>query len=168
MTENEHQKALREWIVKGLEIPAIRKLKGNSSYLLNNMIAKYTLYNDEYSISEKALKRLNSDGIDLNQTYNRKKFYGSEQPYIYEHAIPASVIRKLLCNCKKNEFENIFNNAGIVALILKEEDKKLNQCGLKSKMPEKWKIGEDPKARYQYAGINISNEKLKVKGAVYR
>ena len=46
--ENIDQKALRLWIFKGLNIPEVKNLRGNSNYLLNNMIAKYTLYNSEY------------------------------------------------------------------------------------------------------------------------
>ena len=168
MIENEDQAALRDWITKGLEIAAVRNLKGNSGYLLNNMIAKYTLYNDEYYISERALEKLNSDNIDLDKRYSRISFYGSKKPYIYEHAIPAKVIRDLLLKCKSNEVKSIFDKAGIVALILKEEDKELNNCDLKSKMPDGWEIGDDPKLRYKKAGIDISEKKLKVQGAIYR
>ncbi len=53
--ENIHQRALRKWIVAGIQIPeVIEGNNGDSRYLLNNMIAKYTLAADTYAISELA------------------------------------------------------------------------------------------------------------------
>ena len=43
MNWNSDQKALIQWITLGLKIKEVRDLKGDSGYLLNNMIAKVTL-----------------------------------------------------------------------------------------------------------------------------
>ena len=43
MNWNSDQKALIQWIISGLKIKEVRDLKGDSGYLLNNMIAKVTL-----------------------------------------------------------------------------------------------------------------------------
>jgi hypothetical protein len=41
--ENPDQVALLKWISAGLQIDEVRNLRGDAGYLLNNMIAKYTL-----------------------------------------------------------------------------------------------------------------------------
>ena len=97
MRENEDQRALRQWISAGLKIPEVRSLHGDAGYLLNNMIAKYTLATDTYILSASALQEMNSRGVDLRQTYTRRRFYGrKDNPFIYEHPVPAGVIRAAL------------------------------------------------------------------------
>tara|TARA_Y100000996_G_C22239973_1_gene527283 strand:+ start:91 stop:600 length:510 start_codon:yes stop_codon:yes gene_type:complete len=168
--ENVNQKALRLWITKGLSIPEIKDLKGNSNYLLNNMIAKYTLYKDEYMISELALKELNNKNVDLSKVYNRSFFYGKKKPFLYEHAIPATVIRNELIKSdgSLDSIRKILEESGDVAVILRTEDEKLKNIGLNSKMPNSWKLGDDSMVRYRKAKILLSNKKLKVKGAIVR
>jgi len=56
--ENEHQRALRLWITAGLSIQQVVDLKGDTGYLLNNMIAKYTLAADHYAVSGAAKRKL--------------------------------------------------------------------------------------------------------------
>ena len=48
MNWNYDQKALIQWITSGLKIKEVRDLKGDSGYLLSNMIAKVTLACSEY------------------------------------------------------------------------------------------------------------------------
>ena len=47
MNWNSDQKVLIQWITSGLKIKEVRDLKGDSGYLLNNMIAKVTLAFDK-------------------------------------------------------------------------------------------------------------------------
>ena len=54
-TENLDQLALRSWLTAGLQIPEVVALHGDAGYLLNNMIAKYSLASDSYFISTLAL-----------------------------------------------------------------------------------------------------------------
>ena len=167
--ENAHQIALREWITKGLNIPEVREFNGDAKYLLNNMIAKYTSFNSNYNISKKAHILLKKNNIDLSKVYSRRKFYGKDKPYIYEHTIPSTVKRNELLKTDQDEssIKNILQ-AGGVTLLLREEDKKLKELNLNSKMPEGWNFHLDYKIRYDKAGIVLSKYILKVKGGVVR
>ena len=168
---NEHQLALLKWITTGLTIPEVRQLYGNADYLLNNMIAKYSLASDSYAISVGALAELSKRGIDINQTYPRSRFYGKDQPFIYEHAIPAVVVRKTLLNLPTCDLETVrqtLENAGPVVILLRDEDKLLRKNGLSRNMPKGWKWGNDPLARYHDAGIQLSGKFLKVRGSIVR
>ena len=49
ISENANQRALRLWVTAGLAIPEVTQLHGDAGYLLNNMIAKYTLAADTYA-----------------------------------------------------------------------------------------------------------------------
>ncbi|MGD0919784.1 MAG: hypothetical protein ABSB22_25385 [Thermodesulfobacteriota bacterium] len=166
---NEHQLALLKWITAGLTIPEVRQLYGNADYLLNNMIAKYSLASDSYAISVGALAELSKRGYDITQTYMRSHFYGKDQPFIYEHTIPAVVVREALLktDCALESVHQILE-AGQVAMILRDEDNLLRKNGLSQKMPKGWKWGNDPLDRYHNAGIQLSGEFLKVRGGIVR
>ena len=171
MNWNSDQKALIQWITSGLKIKEVRDLKGDSGYLFNNMIAKVTLACNEYSLSIGALQMFNMMKVDLKKRYKRSKFYGKKQPFVYEHSIPASIVRSKLLNCNplsESEVEKIFLSAGSVVVILREEDKKLSSIKLARKMPKGWVWGDDPLARYEAAGIKVSREKLLLEGSICR
>ncbi len=171
MNWNSDQKALIKWITSGLKIKEIRDLKGDSGYLLNNMIAKVTLANSEYHLSIRALRMFNLMKVDLKKRYKRSKFYGKKQPFVYEHSIPASIVRSKLLKCNplvESEVEKIFLSAGSVVILLREEDKKLRSIKLSRKMPNGWVWGDDPLARYEEAGIKVSKEKLLLEGSICR
>lgn len=170
VSENVDQRALRLWIMAGLNIPEVVQLKGNAGYLFNNMIAKYTLYADHYAISKAALQKLVGEGVDLKDIHTRYRFYGKERPYMYEHSIPANIIRTELLRSDRAEatIKRIMKQAGKVSLILRKEDKMLKDGQLGSKMPPGWTIGEDQEARYKAVGIQISGQLLRVRGVIYR
>ena len=44
-------------------------------------------------------------------------------------------------------------------LLNSDDDEKLNKAGLRSKMPEGWKFGDDPFARYVKGGIDLNSLK---------
>ena len=71
--ENVHQRALRLWITAGLSIPEIVDFKGDAGYLLNNMIAKYTLFEDHYGISSMALWKLKKEGVNIKKMHIRRR-----------------------------------------------------------------------------------------------
>jgi len=168
--ENEDQRALRLWITAGLSIPEVTDLKGDAGYLLNNMIAKYTLAADLYAISEAAKRRLRKEGVNLKSTHIRRRFYGRERPYMYEHPVLAKVVRTALLKSDRTEtaVAKILKQTGKVTLLLRKENKKLKDARLRSAMPAGWKIGDDPEARYKEVGIRISKSILKVRGAIVR
>jgi len=45
----------------------------------------------------------------------------------------------------------------VICAITKEEDKKLNAAGLRSKMPDGWKEDDSVFARYEEVGILVDN-----------
>ena len=55
LTENSDHRALRKWLSAGMLFPEVVKLHGDAGYLLNNLIAKYSLAADTYAISFAAL-----------------------------------------------------------------------------------------------------------------
>ena len=169
---NNDQKALVKWLTAGLGIEEVRALHGDSGYLLSNMIAKVSSSAEKYFISTKALEKLKRDKIDLKKRYKRAKFYGKKSPYIYEHSIPASLVRKRLLSrapLSEKEVINILSLAGDVAMILREEDKILSSLGLARKMPPGWEWGDDTFARYKAANIELSEDEfLLIEGPICR
>lgn len=170
VVENIHQVAIRKWIWASLQITEVVNLNGDAGYILNNMIAKYSLYSDTYRISKLALRALVKQNIDLNVVHFRSRFYGKDKPYMYEHTIPAIVIRLELLKSNKSEevVNEILTLSGDVVVIKRIENELLKKAKLNSSMPDGWKFGDDQYARYKEAGIDISDKYLKVKGAVYR
>lgn len=171
--ENIDQSALRKWIEAGLSIPEVRKLNGDAGYLLNNMIAKYTLAANFYAISEKALSEFKARRVDLSVTYPRRVFYGKQNgknPFIYEHAVPAGIVRhELLRHVSYPQgIREILAGAGQVAVLLRVEDEEIRNAGLASNMPDGWQFGHNPLARYEAVGIRLSQEVLRVIGAICR
>lgn len=148
-------------------------MHGDAGYLLNNMIAKYTLSADAYAISVEALAEFGRRGVDLSATYTRRMFYGKqrgENPFIYEHAIPATTIREALLTGPRTEasVRRTLQAAGPVAVLLRTEDARLKRSGLNAKMPGGWKLGDDPVARYEAVGIVLSDVVLHVSGGICR
>ena len=168
--ENTDQRALRLWLTAGLSIPEVIQLHGDAGYLLNNMIAKYTLAADTYAISTGALAEFRRQGVDLAETYSRRRFYGKKGGFIYEHAVPAGVVREWLLSAKTTpERVNLaLRSSAPVAVLLRSEDAQLRAVGLNAKMPEGWQIGDNPLARYDAAGIGLSDQVLRVRGAICR
>ncbi len=167
--ENEDQRALRLWITAGLQIPEVAALHGDAAYLLGNMIAKYTLAASAYLVSARALDRLRGDGVDLSVVHARRKLYGKSSPYIYEHAVPASTIRKALIVSDRAEatISWALTHAGRVAVLLREEDARLRKAKLGRRMPAGWRLGDDPLARYT-VGSELSHQTLLVTGRIMR
>jgi hypothetical protein len=171
--ENEDQIALRRWLTAGLRIPEVADLHGDAGYLLNNMIAKYTLAASAYAVSESAETLLLQQGVDFERTYPRRAFYGKRggrNPFIYEHAVPAGVLRAELLGASGDDQRvlEILMGAGPVAVLLRTEDERLRAAGLGSRMPEGWRVGDDPLARYHAVGIRLGHRTLHVEGAICR
>ena len=91
-------------------------------------------------------------------------------PFLFEHPIPSSVVRKHLLDKVLNveAVGRILKEAGPVTLILRAEDDALTAAGLRSSMPQNWIWGDDVFARYDRANIKISLKKLKVFGKIKR
>jgi hypothetical protein len=167
---NKDQKALLEWICAGLSIPGVVSGAGDSKYLLSNMIAKIAAASDEYHLSLSAENVLRDQGADLNDAYKRSRYYGKKSPFIYEHPVPASVIRSEILSSASNRsrVREILSAETPVAVITREENKTLDSLKLKNKMPDDWRFGDSVWARYRVAGIIMSDVRLKVTGAIKR
>lgn len=168
--ENQDQIALRSWLAAGLQIPEVVALHGDSGYLLNNMIAKYTLAADSYPVSTLALDEFRRRRVDLTQTWSRSRFYGRDKPFKFEHVVPAGIVRERLLKSGRTAgtVRHVLQNLGFVAVVLRSEDQKLRDAGLNGKMPDGWSWGDDPLDRYRAVGIEMSDQVLKVKGAIMR
>jgi len=89
---------------------------------------------------------------------------------MYEHAIPAVVVRNQLLRVKPTQRNvlNILQKAGPVVVVLREEEKILKKLRMNQQMPDGWTWGGNPLARYRLAGIRISKQRLRVEGAIQR
>lgn len=168
--ENSHQLALRRWIHAGLAIEEVRALDGDAGYILNNMIAKYSLYADSYRVSPNATAVLEQLGIDLSQPVRRGAIYGKKKPTVFEHAVPAKVVRAALLASTRSvvAVKRILARCGPVAILTREEDTRLSARGLSQKMPATWVWGDGLLARYDEAGIDLSKRLISMYGAVKR
>jgi hypothetical protein len=95
---NTDQVALVKWILCGLKIPEVVTLNGDASYLLGNMIAKFSIAAGTFALSVDAMRVLKSQGVDFLHKYDRYTFYGKKKPFIYEHPVPCSIVRKHIIN----------------------------------------------------------------------
>jgi len=170
MEENKDQTVLVQWIAAGLAIPDVRLLHGDAGYLLSNMIAKYSLAASCYRISVAARIEFARMNVDLSSTFKRSTFYGKQSPFIYEHPVPASVVRKQLLQSSSDQKAvcNILKEAGPVTVLLRTEDEIINNAGLKKSMPENWVWGDNNLSRYAQLNIELSEEVLRVSGKIKR
>jgi hypothetical protein len=84
----------------------------------------------------------------------------SEMSLRYEHVIPTAFYYNRIIELYKNgQFDlNVFKSMLkdiSVCFILKKEDDELNEKKLKEKMPDGWRWGDDPFARYKKCGIKV-------------
>jgi hypothetical protein len=170
VTENKDQEALVQWISAGLSIPGVHALHGDAGYLLNNMIAKYSLAASEYRLSSQALALLVGDCVDLTVIHSRSKFYGKNSRFIYEHAVPVVLVRQRLLagDADPESVRRTLRAAGPVAMIRRTEDDALRRAGLRATMPGGWRWGDNFLARYQEAGIVLADQVLRVRGKLKR
>ena len=89
---------------------------------------------------------------------------------MYEHTIPASIVRSKLLTIPPLEEEviNVLNAISNVVMILREEDNLLGSSGLTRKIPHGWEWGDDPLARYHSSGIELSKKRIMIKGIICR
>ena len=172
---NKDQVALARWITVGLGIKEVRALHGDSGYLFNNMIAKYASAMENYSVSVEAENLLLEQGVKWQEVYTRGRFYCRGSSFMYEHAIPASIIRNQLLQVSQEQrisfdavVEELDYSSHVVVVLRRPQNDKLKACGLNARMPDGWRWGDDPFDRYTKAEIAISKNVLKVKGAIMR
>ncbi|MCE2597380.1 hypothetical protein K6Y31_21655 [Motilimonas cestriensis] len=75
---------------------------------------------------------------------------------IQEHLVPRTIIFNELLKIKRitpKKVDDLLGELLIIVLVTKDEDRKLDKIGLRSKMPEGWCYGDDPFQRHEAAGI---------------
>jgi hypothetical protein len=74
----------------------------------------------------------------------------------HEHLIPCSVLANIffLENAEENQIYDALLRNGIRAIITTDEDSKIDERNLRSKMPQEWKLGANPFVRYVKSGLN--------------
>ena len=149
-----------------------QKIINNSAirYGILNYVAKYSLANDKYYITDKCLNYLTKlDLINEKGLLRGKK--GSKYKFTFEHPVPSNIIADLLYENYDNEtrLKDILKETDIVTILTYEEDAILNKTKLTSKMPPNWQIFQNSSfERYVYAGIETPHKKIPVYGALAR
>ena len=105
-------------------------------------------------MSVQAEKKLLSSGLKRKGSYS---FY-TKLGLRYEHQVPLSKIKSLIADSKFDPaaVKEILSKYFQVVWITLAEDEALRKNGLNSKMPDGWKIGDDPAARYHKVGIEVN------------
>jgi hypothetical protein len=73
-----------------------------------------------------------------------------------EHAVPIRVLYDAFIVASNRSAMAAVVEAYHVAVVTKEEDRRLRKAGLVSKMPNGWTWGDDPFARWQEVGIFVT------------
>ena len=149
---------------------------GNMGYVFKNMIAKFVSSTDYYLVSRGAYEQIIKPNPKLLELINsgerldmKKYFYGKDKPSLLEHMVPTSVTAKALLDLgkapTKEDVSFILRNSGMVAIILRTEDKLLS----KSRMPKNWTFSDSYYARYLEAGVEIVEDiRVRRSNAIYR
>jgi hypothetical protein len=161
--------------------------KGQVWYLFANAVASYSSYNRYYWISKEAMKVLDDEKINTFPVTRSKIFQirddDRKKVLTFEHMCPATQLIKFLLSAKaecgkhpddvqfEGEIKKIMDDYGLVAIITKEEDKKLSG-NWKSKVNEKFSDIplERMLNRYENEKVKIELEDkiIPVYGKMYR
>lgn len=149
-----------------------QKIIENSAirYGILNYVAKYSLANDHYFITEKCFNYLNKFNLINKKGLLRGK-KGSKYRFTFEHPVPSNIIADLLYQNYSDEkkLKRILKATDIVTIITYEENEILNKSKLTSIMPPNWEIFKNNIfERYTYSGVKIPTKKIKVYGALAR
>ena len=149
-----------------------QKIIENSAirYGILNYVAKYSLANDHYFISDKCFNYLKKTNL-INKKGLLRGNKGSKYKFTFEHPVPSNIIADLLYQNYSDEkkLKKILKATDIVTIVTYEENEILNKSKLTSTMPPNWKIFKSNIfERYLYSGIKIPTKKIKVYGALAR
>ena len=144
---------------------------GDFSYGLSNYIAKYSLANDKYYISETASQLISNIFGELPPRLLRSSKQGED--FTYDHAIPVNIIKTVLLNLEVKNFQavtNILQLTDVVVIITNDENRLLNENGLKQNLPNnaQWHNNIENFIRYNHLNIPICEETINMFGAIIR
>lgn len=158
---NQDQQTLVESLIAVLGVAGVTEGRGDMNYIVSNMVAKVALAADEYFITKSALDHVKSMGVDITKTITRSRLYGKKKGLVYEHSLPCSIVRQRLYE-NPQLAPDILQDTGVVVIVTREEDNLLNSQ-YKNTTP-----GDSVFARYDACGIELSDQKVSVKGAICR
>jgi hypothetical protein len=166
---NEIQKSLLKIIIHLSKVEEIDKHGDDLLYGFRNYVRRFSLAQDEYSITHNALEVIANH--DIKKPFRRcwKNQNGKKYKVKYDHAVPAKEVVKLILKNKNDEEEikNILLMTNIIVILTPDEDKKLSKK-FRDSMPEAWNYRiDDPFARYVSLNIQIEkNAKIKMFGTL--
>ena len=123
--------------------------KGQVFYLLGNAVASYSLYNTAYLLSKEAQNEISKAGINISELNTRNKYFdlrdeNNKKILTFEHMCPSSNLIQMMIErardltSKNNKWSqhdlstairlamsSLLGDYGLVAILTKEEDKKL-------------------------------------------
>ena len=149
-----------------------QKIIENSAirYGLINYVAKYSLANNEYLVTDKCLNYLQSQSLISEKGLLRGK-KGNKHKFTFEHPIPANIITDLLYKNRKDKkmMLKVLKATDLVTVLTYEENDEINKSRLTSSMPNDWEIFQDnPFIRYSISGVESPTKTIKVYGALAR
>ena len=138
-------------------------------YGILNYVAKFSLANDTYLITEKCKKNLKEAGL-ITKGKLLRKHKGKKNKFTFEHPVPSNVIADLILFDPNDEkrIKNILLKTNLVTVLTYEENSLLNKS-LVANMPNNWSYDSgDFFARYKKSALEIPSERIEVHGAIKR
>jgi hypothetical protein len=152
--------ALETWIVRRQRHPGMFRTCVDSWYalerggaLLSGSGEPHWLNNPDPQNRQEREAVLSMDYISVKAMERIEK---REKGLIRDHAIPLAVLRQLireLPDTSPEAIEAFLRRNYHVGIITQEENKKLNEAKLHSRMPSDWEPGDNPYERYAKVGI---------------
>ena len=165
---NKLQNIILEIIYKISNTEGVFDFGDDTLYGLKNYIARHSLANDEYYVSERAFSLFREYGFTV--PFQRAKLSKLKPYFTYEHPVPVSITAAFIRNSSRTleEISTILEFADCVTLVTKEEDKHLLELH-RHVMPTEWiYLKSSNFARYESAGIKMRKEKIRMKGRLVR
>tara|TARA_Y100000991_G_scaffold190986_1_gene157687 strand:+ start:530 stop:1078 length:549 start_codon:yes stop_codon:yes gene_type:complete len=139
-------------------------------YGILNYVAKFSLANDDYLITQKCAEHLkNKNLINAKGLLRAKK--GSRYKFTFEHPVPSNIIGDLLYENRHNEeaMLKILEETNCVTVLTYDEDQQLRNSGLARDMPDNWELFQDsPFCRYSQCNIEVPTMRIPVYGSLAR
>ena len=144
---------------------------GDIRYGILNYVARFSLANDTYMVTDKSRRHLYQNGFLKDGRLLRAK-KSRKNGFTYEHAIPSNVIANQLFNNRNSadRMRDILMFSNLVTILTDEENAMLSKLYV-SKMPQDWEFFvSSPFARYIDCGLieHQIEETVKVYGAITR
>lgn len=136
-----------------------------------NYVAKYSLANDQYLVTNGAYQHLQKLNL-VKEKGLRRGSKSKVRQFTYEHPIPCNVVADeiLINGTTKARMLKILEKSDCVTVLTQDENKRLSGKLLAS-MPTDWRYASSPTfARYAEAGLPSGDEltSIKVYGAIAR